>query len=239
MTKWGVLVAAIVALPTSVHAEPTAASDTDPATQFANILTTSNDGDKKPTRAPKLTGVSAVKATLPGDPPSDAPRLASGQQVAAPPTLDSKAPKLEAHSSRSVFLAAPVGGAGASRAASVGHPHRVKFAAFEAAPLRASSSARKQIDELVRSWKNNLKWHAITIDGYAAASGGDTEYSKAGQRDAEEVRAYLVRRGIPSDLVIAVGHAAGKPAAPTTKIEITVTTCDDVTIACRHAASSK
>jgi outer membrane protein OmpA-like peptidoglycan-associated protein len=239
MTKKGVLVAAILALPIGARAEPSTASDPDPATQFANILTTSSDSANKPARAPKLTEVTAAKPTLPTGPTSDAPRLGEGQRVAAPPTLDNTPSRVEPHSSRSAFHAAPVGAGGASRAASIGHPHRVKIVSFEPGVLRAGSGTGKQVDELVRSWKSNLKWHAITVDGYVTNAGSDAEPAKAGQRAADEVRAYLVRRGIPPDLVTAIGHAAGNPATPAAKIEITVTTCDDVTIACRRPATSK
>jgi outer membrane protein OmpA-like peptidoglycan-associated protein len=229
MTTKGVLVAAILTLPSAVRAEP----EPEPAAQFAHILTTSSGSDSKSDRAPELIEVSAAKAAPPTVRRSDAPKLGQGQHVAAPPTLDS-ASRVESHRARAVFLAAPVATGGAGRAATVGHPHRVKIASFEA---RAGSTTGRQLDELARSWKTNVKWHELTVNGYAAADGADTE--KAGQRSADEVRAYLVRRGIPADLVRAIGHASERPGASAARIEITVTTCDDIAIACRQRGGAK
>jgi outer membrane protein OmpA-like peptidoglycan-associated protein len=212
----GALVAALVALPLTVRAEPATQSD---AQQFASTL----GGDSTPARAPKLGEVTAAKPAARAARTTDAPRLADGQHVAAPPTIDSNLPKVEALGPRPVTAGTAV----PARMVRAGHPHRATLATFDPNQLRAGSAVGKHVDEVARTWKTNLKWDAITVDGYAANV-------KLGQRNADEVRAYLVRHGVPADYVIAVGHGDTQASA---KIDVSVATCDDVTIACRKPAA--
>jgi outer membrane protein OmpA-like peptidoglycan-associated protein len=225
MTIRAVLLAAIAALPVGAHAQPTAQADHELATQLATTLASSSDADSKPARAPRLDKVTAPSADVPNGRASDAPKLGEGRHVAAAPTIDSKLPKIEAQGSRSSAYQA--GRGGATRAASVGHPHRVKLVSCDPGQLN-------KVDEVVRAWNSDRKWDAITVDGYADARGRSAaDTLKLAQRTAETIRAYLVRHGVPAEVVIATGHAADPVGAHATKIDITVTTCDGLAIACR------
>jgi outer membrane protein OmpA-like peptidoglycan-associated protein len=102
----------------------------------------------------------------------------------------------------------------------------VQIASFE-------PDQRGKLDDIARLWKTNPKWDAITIDGYAAAHGRpEPETVQQAQRSAESARTYLVRHGVPAESVIVIGHVASG-SAHATRIDLSVTTCDDVTIACR------
>jgi outer membrane protein OmpA-like peptidoglycan-associated protein len=208
------VIAALLALPISAGAEPATRADSDLAAQFATTLTASDGAANKPARAPQLANVTASKAELPGARAADAPKLADGQRVADAPTIGSKFTKVESLGPRPAFQPAPTATGSATRVGSVGHPHRAKLLSFEPGQLRAGSGIGAQVDDLVRSWKTNLKWDAITIDGYAAARGhSEAENVQLAQRSADDVRAYLVRHGVPAELVIAVGHTGASPSA--------------------------
>lgn len=216
-----VVLAAIVA-PLAVRADPAPQADANLGAQFATTLS----GDGTPARAPKLGEVTARKApALPAARAAAAPKLADGQYV-APPTIDSNLPKVEALGPRSV----PAAGT-PTHIVRPGHSHRATLATFELAQLRAGSAVGKQVDDVARSWKTNLKWDAITVEGSAANV-------KLAQHNADEVRAYLVRHGVPGDYVVTVARAEDAPATAA-KIQVSVATCDDVTIACRKPAPAK
>jgi len=233
----------MLAVPIGVHAEPAKRVEPDVAAQFANTLTTIHDGDRKTPRAPKLVDVTAPKAELPGG-RSDEPKLGDGQHVAAPRVghLESTFAGGEALGQKPAEYRPVRGsmsptGVGAMTRPNVGHPHRAKLVSFEPDQLRGGSRISNQVDALVRSWKTAPKWDAITVDGYAAARGrSEAENLKLGQRNADEVRAYLVRHGVPGEFVIAVGHASGVTGA---KIEISGATCDGVTLVCRGLGTAK
>jgi len=118
----------------------------------------------------------------------------------------------------------PSTGEATAKAANVGHPHHTTLARFK--PGQACDHGG-QVDGLARSWKTNLKWDAIVVDGYGAKS----------QQGADQIRACLVHHGVPADYVVASGHAADETRGAT--IEVSVTTCDGVTIPCRAQPAPK
>jgi outer membrane protein OmpA-like peptidoglycan-associated protein len=165
-------------------------------------------------------------------------KLGDGKNVAAPPAIESTH-KVEALGPRPAFQPANVGSA--PKVARLGHPHRAKLASFDPALLKPGTAAGKQVDELARSYKTNLKWDAFTVDAYAAALPGrsDADTLKLAQKSADDVRAYLVKHGVPADNVVALGHSSNPSGATAANIDVSVTTCDDVTIACRTAEPAK
>lgn len=166
-------------------------------------------------------------------------KLGDRQNVVAPPAIESTSPKVETLGPRPAFQPAAV--TGAPKISRFGHPHRAQLASFDPAQLKLGTPAGKQVDELARSYKTNLKWDAFTIDAYAAAVPGRSEADtlKLAQKAADDARAYLVKHGVPAENVVAIGHASNPTGATAAKIDISVTTCDDVTIACRTAEPAK
>ena len=159
----------------------------------------------------------AIPFQLAADP---LPRLGASSHTVAPPDLRVGA-KSEATAppQRAALPTSDVN----TRKVSVRHPHRTKLAAFEPGAAREHA----KLDDIARSWKSNTTWDAITIDSYVAPRAASDA-----QRTADQVRSYLVQHGVPAGFVVVVGHAAD-PSRPAASIEISVTTCDDVTIVCR------
>ncbi len=239
MTSRCLLVAAVIAVPVGVHAERAKPVDADTGAQFASSLMTASDGDGAKTRAPTLAYAAPAKAESPGARPAgpEAPKLAV-PGVVAPPKIyrGDKSETTGALQPKPAPYQPARSGAGAMmRTASVGHAHRAMLVSYD--PARAAMS--DQVDNIVRSWKANLKWNEIAVDGYAAGKRSTAENRKLGQQRADQVRAYLIHRGVPGELVIAVGHADEPAQATRAKIEISVTTCDGVTIPCRQPSPSK
>jgi OOP family OmpA-OmpF porin len=54
---------------------------------------------------------------------------------------------------------------------------------------------------------------AFVVQGYTDSRGSDALNQDLSQRRAEAVRAYLVRRGVPSDRITAQGMGASNPIA--------------------------
>ena len=81
---------------------------------------------------------------------------------------------------------------------------------FAPGRVRVYSSSRAKIQAIVARWQEHGDWSVITVHGYGSAL-------DLGRRRAEKIRGYLIRYGIPGDLVVAVGHAA---AAATTDLSI-------------------
>lgn len=232
----GVLIATILALPLPASSEPVAKSDAKVATQLGATL---GESEAKRSRALNLSEVKQSKAELPPARASENLRVADPRYLPSGPTSDNKIQnieKVEAKGARSAYQPVPMG-ADRVRGARLGKPRRVQLAAFDPAQLRAGTAATTQTDEIVRSWKSNLTWNTITIEGYATPKGhSEAEAQKLAQRSADQVRAYLVRRGVPAEYVVAVGHV--EASAPGAKVELSVTTCDGATIACREPTAA-
>lgn len=236
MSKSVVLVA-ILALPLTAYAQSAENPNAKAASQLAAALGSS---DSKPSRKPNLSDVKQAKAETSADTATTNQR---GEHLAVAPTRDNsiepidKVNKVEAKGSRSAFQPVP-DGADRMRGVRLGKPRRVQLATFDPSQLRAGTAATTQTDDIAKSWKSNLKWSAITVESYAMIKGrSEADMQKLAQRNAEHVRAYLMRRGIPGEYVLAIGHADASAASA--KVELTVTTCDDVTIACRKPTPAK
>ena len=243
-----VLVATILALPLAAFAESpdrsaAKTSKKTDANAAAQLAATLGEPNGKPSRAPNLADVKQAKAELPTARTTETLRVADPRHLAASSTRDNqiekieKVDKIEAKGARSAYQPAPTG-TGSPRGARMDRPHRARLAAFDPGQLRSGTAASAQTNEIARSWKSNLKWDMITIDSYATIKGrSEPDAQKLAQRNADNVRAYLVRQGVPADYLVAVGHADA--SAPSAKVELSVTTCDDVTIACRKPVAAK
>lgn len=237
----GLLVVTILALPlAAAYAQSAEKSDAKAAAQLGATL---GKSDGKPSRKPNLGDVKQTTAELPAGRATESLRVAEPQHLGARPPRDNKIEpidkvnKVEAKGTRSAYQ--PVtDGSEKVRGARMGKPRRVQLTAFDPGQLRAGTTATAQADEIARSWKSNLQWNAITVDSYAMMQGrSEAETHKLAQRNADRVRAYLVRRGVPGEYVIATGHVDA--STPGAKVELSVMTCDDVTIPCRKPAVAK
>jgi outer membrane protein OmpA-like peptidoglycan-associated protein len=83
---------------------------------------------------------------------------------------------------------------------------------FAPGRVRVYSSSREKLRAIVERWRQHTDWSSITVHGYGALD--------LGQRRAEKIRGYLIRYGVPRELVVAVGHAAAGGAAATTDLSI-------------------
>lgn len=233
------LVATILALPLFASAEP-AKTDDKAAAQLA---ATFSEPKGRPSRAPNLGEMKQTKVELPPARTSEQLRVAEPRHLTAGAGSDNKIEKIEksdraeAKGSRSAYQPVPVD-SNKPLGARMGRVRRAQLAAFDPRQLRSGTTASTQADEVARTWKSNLSWDVITVDSYASVKGrSEADMQKLAQRSADDVRTYLVRRGVPGDYVVAIGHAS--TTAPGAKVEISVSTCDDVTIACRKAPATK
>ena len=88
----------------------------------------------------------------------------------------------------------------AAPAATVELPHLIEF---EPGRVRVYSKSREKLMAIVEKWKLRSSRAQITVRGYAAGS------AELGQRRADKIRGYLIRYGVPAELVVAVGQAGG------------------------------
>ena len=86
---------------------------------------------------------------------------------------------------------------------------------FAPGRVRVYSKGREKIQAIVESWRTH-GWSVITVHGYADAVA-------LGQRRADKIRGYLVRYGVPPELVVAIGHASAPgDAVATAELSIDV-----------------
>lgn len=92
-----------------------------------------------------------------------------------------------------------------------------RFIDFAPGRVRVYSRSRAKVEALAHTWKQHTSWALITVHGYAG--GTDTDLA---QRRADKIRGYLIRYGVPAELVIAEGHASPSAAATT---ELSIERC--------------
>ena len=96
---------------------------------------------------------------------------------------------------------------------------------FAPGRVRVYSRSREKLQAIAERWKEHSDWSVITVDGYARASSRSVAMNVAlGQRRAEKIRGYLIRYGVPADLVVAVGHGADAGAAAAT-VDLSIELC--------------
>jgi outer membrane protein OmpA-like peptidoglycan-associated protein len=72
---------------------------------------------------------------------------------------------------------------------------------FEPGRVRVYSKSREKLQAIAEHWKQRTDWSVITVHGYAGGS------ADLGQQRADKIRNYLIRYGVPSELVVATGEA--------------------------------
>lgn len=73
--------------------------------------------------------------------------------------------------------------------------------------------AQTQLDKVAEALKSQGEDKKIVIEGHTDSQGKDDYNQSLSQRRAEAVRSYLVSRGIPSDMIQAVGKGELEPIA--------------------------
>lgn len=73
---------------------------------------------------------------------------------------------------------------------------------FAPGRVRVYSKSREKLQAIVEQWKR-ANWWLITVHGHAAA---DAELAR---RRADKIRGYLIRDGVPPEMVVADGQAGG------------------------------
>ena len=96
---------------------------------------------------------------------------------------------------------------------------------FEPGRLRVYSKSREKLQALAQSWKQRSDWSVITIHGYAAGS------ADLAQRRADKIRGYLIRYGVPPDLIVAIGQTGGAT------VDVSIELCRPDT-SCRRTATA-
>jgi outer membrane protein OmpA-like peptidoglycan-associated protein len=99
-----------------------------------------------------------------------------------------------------------------------------RFVDFAPGRVRVYSKSRAKVEALADRWKRHPGWATITVHGYAGAGDG-----VLAQRRADKIRGYLIRYGVPADLVVAEGHVSPSAAATA---ELSIELCADAS-ACR------
>lgn len=106
---------------------------------------------------------------------------------------------------------------------------------FEPGRARVYSKDRERLMALAASWRRNSDWATITVEGYAGAS---SDVALA-QRRAERISDYLIRYGVATEFVVAVGHEPVRGEARSERaggghVELTLERCPRSTAECRR-----
>jgi len=72
--------------------------------------------------------------------------------------------------------------------------------------------AREKLDQVAEALKNQAD-HKMIVEGHTDSQGNESSNMELGQRRAQSVRDYLVSRGVPTDIISAVGIGQGRPVA--------------------------
>ena len=72
--------------------------------------------------------------------------------------------------------------------------------------------AREKLDQVAEALKNQAD-HKMIVEGHTDSQGTEQSNLELGQRRAQSVRDYLVSRGVPSEIITAVGIGQGRPVA--------------------------
>ena len=73
--------------------------------------------------------------------------------------------------------------------------------------------AQTQLDKVAEALKSQGEDKTIVVEGHTDSQGKDSYNQDLSRRRAEAVRSYLVSRGIPDDMITAVGKGELEPIA--------------------------
>lgn len=86
---------------------------------------------------------------------------------------------------------------------------------FEPGRVRVYSKSRERIQAIVQGWLDAGGTATFNVTGYASAPGRATAASLAlAQRRAAKIKGYLVRYGVPAELIVATGAASREAGDP-------------------------
>lgn len=109
---------------------------------------------------------------------------------------------------------------------------------FKAGSAELVPSSLKTLDASIAGLKRNVK-AKIEIEGHTSSDGSDELNQKLSEDRANSVREYMIRKGIASDRVTAVGYGPSRPKADNStesgrmqnrRIEIRVLNSDEVNV---------
>jgi outer membrane protein OmpA-like peptidoglycan-associated protein len=83
---------------------------------------------------------------------------------------------------------------------------------FSTAKWELLPGAREKLDQVAEALKNQAD-HKMIVEGHTDSQGNESSNLELGQRRAQSVRDYLVSRGVPTDIITAVGIGQGRPVA--------------------------
>jgi outer membrane protein OmpA-like peptidoglycan-associated protein len=75
--------------------------------------------------------------------------------------------------------------------------------------------AREKLDAVADALKNQAD-HKMVVEGHTDSQGSESSNMELGQRRAQTVRDYLVSRGVPNEMISAVGIGQHRPVADNT-----------------------
>ena len=75
--------------------------------------------------------------------------------------------------------------------------------------------AREKLDAVADALKNQTD-HKMVVEGHTDAQGSESSNQELSQRRAQSVRDYLVSRGVPNDMISAVGVGQHRPVSDNT-----------------------
>lgn len=92
---------------------------------------------------------------------------------------------------------------------------RLRGKVFDTTKHDVLEEAKPILDGIARAIQEGCQGRRITIEGHTDLYGDATYNRGLSQRRAEEVKAYLVARGIPADQLVAEGFGSDRPLTRT------------------------
>lgn len=91
---------------------------------------------------------------------------------------------------------------------------------FDYASAELNASSKEALNTIASEINSSLgSFRVIRLTGVTDASGDDSRNMQLSQRRAENVRRYLISRGVPADKLEAIGVGATNTIMPGTKIK--------------------
>lgn len=85
---------------------------------------------------------------------------------------------------------------------------------FDRGRARLHSRGRRIIRQIAALWLQHPEWRHLRVEGHTCDLGDAEENRVLSQRRAEQVRRVLMRRGVPGELIEAVGLGQTRPRDP-------------------------
>lgn len=82
---------------------------------------------------------------------------------------------------------------------------------FDLGRARVRSKGRRIIRQIAQLWREHPEWQRLRVEGHTCSLGDEEENLTLSRRRAEQVRRVLLRRGLASERVQAVGVGSARP----------------------------